>query len=730
MRKLLQALSPTVVFVTMLLLVCVASADEGMWRPKQLPELAAELKALGLEVDPASLSDLTSHPMNAVISLGGCTASFVSPQGLVITNHHCAYGSIVYNSTEENNLLRDGFLAADKSEELPAAPGSRVLVTVEVQDVTGEVLAAIPVGATGAQRYAAVDAKEKELVAACEQDVGHRCNVRTYYGGLEYELIKQLEIRDVRLVHAPAESIGKYGGDIDNWMWPRHTGDYSFYRAYVGPDGKPADFAPENVPYEPAHYLTVSSAGIQPGDFIMAAGYPGSTNRYRLASEAKNVIDWYYPTRLEAYLQWLDIILETTADNEDARIKYASLIAGLNNTTKNYSGMLAGFAKSDIVERKTQLEKDLQAWIDSDPERKEMYGAALADLGELIAQSQSQQARVLYYDTLGRRSSLLGAARTLYRLSQEKIKPDMERESGYQERDLGRIRESLNSLERTYEASVDAAAWRQFILNYAALPVDQHVQPFDEWFGIEGNAVSEAGLDAKLYEMYSNTSLEDLETRLAWMEASPADFEASDDPFIQLAVQLYESDIALENSAKELAGLFDEVRPRFMEAMIAYNESLDKAIYPDANSTLRVTFGTVKGYSPADAVQYTPFTTLRGILEKDTGEEPFNAPAAELAAIENREFGSLYDEALDSVAVNFLTTLDSTGGNSGSATMNAKGELVGLLFDGNWESIIADWDFIPPITRTIHVDMRYVLWIMEQLYHADHLLEEMGIEGQ
>ncbi len=728
MKKLLHSVSPALALVSILLLVCVASADEGMWRPKQLPELAAELKALGLEVDPESLSDLTAHPMNAVISLGGCTASFVSPQGLVITNHHCAYGSIVYNSTEENNLLRDGFLAADKSEELPASPGSRVFVTVAVEDVTDQVLAAIPEDASGAERYAAVDAKEKALVAECEQDVGHRCNVRTYYGGLEYELIKQLEIRDVRLVHAPAEAIGKYGGDIDNWMWPRHTGDYSFYRAYVGPDGNPADFAPENVPYAPKHHLTVSPKGIQPGDFIMAAGYPGSTSRYRLASEAKNVIDWYYPTRGKAYLQWLDIINESTADNEDASIKYAGLVAGLNNATKNYSGMLAGFAKSDIVERKTALEEDLQAWIDSDPERKRKYGAALADLRELIAQSQSEQARVLYYDTLGRRSSLLGAARTLYRLSQEKLKPDMERESGYQERDLGRIGQSLNSLERTYEASVDAAAWRQFILNYAELPVDQHVQAFDEWFGIEGNSVGEADLNAKLHSMYSNTAMGNLETRLSWMEATPEAFEASDDPFIQLAVQLYDSDIELENNAKQLTGLFDAVRPRLMEAMIAYNESLDKAIYPDANSTLRVTFGSVKGYSPADAVMYTPFTTLMGILQKDTGEEPFNAPHDQLAAIKNREFGSFYDEALDSVAVNFLTTLDSTGGNSGSATMNAKGELVGLLFDGNWESIIADWDFIPPITRTIHVDMRYVLWIMEQLYGADDLLAEMGIK--
>jgi hypothetical protein len=267
-------------------------------------------------------------------------------------------------------------------------------------------------------------------------------------------------------------------------------------------------------------------------------------------------------------------------------------------------------------------------------------------------------------------------------------------------------------------------------LNYTKLPADQHVPAFDAWFGIEGNTVSESQLDARLDEMYANTQLGDGEVRLSLMESKPVDLEKSEDPFIKMAVHLYESDLKMENKAKDLVGRFDEVRPEFMEAVVAYYDSQGKAVYPDANSTLRVTYGTVKGYSPKDALIYAPFTTLRGILEKDTGEDPFNAPADQLEWIRDKDYGRFYDKALDSVPVNFLSTLDSTGGNSGSPTMNGKGELVGLLFDGNWESIIADWDFIPAITRTIIVDMRYVLWIMERTEHADRLLQEMSVAAE
>jgi hypothetical protein len=710
----------------LMLFVTPAFAAEGMWTPAQLPDLADVLEARGLQIDPRSMTDLTGHPMKAIVSLGGCSASFVSPQGLVITNHHCAYGSITYNSTEDRNLLRDGFIAGSHAEELPARPGSRVLVTVKVEDVTGTILGDLPAGLDGRARYQAIEDGEKELVRACEEDDGHRCRIASYHGGLRYELIKQMEIRDVRLVYAPPGSVGKYGGDVDNWMWPRHTGDFSFYRAWVGPDGKPADPAEENVPYQPDHWLRVQPDGVQDGEFVMVAGYPGRTNRYRLAAEVANVIEWTYPERKRTFEALLAVIMAATEGNPDAALKYASFVASLNNASKNYGGMLEGFAKGDLVQRKQVLERELQTWIESDPGRRDRYLSAIENLQALVAESQSRQQRNFSY-ALARRSALLGAARQLYRLAREQQKPDEEREPGYQERDLTNIREELTSIERTFDPTVDRQEWRHLILAYTGNPPDQHVKTFDDWLGIGARQVDGKALDARLDEMYAATSLGDTQARLDGIGKTPAEFEASDDPFMRMAVALYESDLRLEEEDKDLTGRYQEARPRYMEALLAFEKSRERLVYPDANSTLRITYGRVTGSRPRDGMVYVPFTTLEGIVEKDTGTEPFNMPPGLLEAIGEQQYGAYSDDSVGSVPVNFLSTLDSTGGNSGSATLNGRAELVGLLFDGTYESIISDWDFLVDKTRSIHVDIRYILWVMEQLGGAEHLMKEMGL---
>ncbi|MBN8432281.1 S46 family peptidase [Microbulbifer salipaludis] len=709
-------------------------STEGMWMPRQLPELGDKLNDLGLTLDPKTMTDLTKFPMNAVVSLGGCSASFVSPKGLVATNHHCAYGSISYNSTEDNDLLANGFLAKTLEEEVPAAPGSRIYVTVDMNEVTDKINSKLSDGMDGATRFKAIEDAEKALVAECESDPGHRCEVYSYYGGASYYLIKQLAIRDVRLVHAPASSIGKFGGDIDNWMWPRHTGDYAFLRAYVGTDGKPADFAKDNVPYQPKHHLTVSTKGPQEGDFVMVAGYPGRTNRYRTAEEVSNNFTWYYPTMQKVLAEWSEVIGKATEDNKDAALKYASLVAGLNNYAKNFTGMMEGYNRSDLLNRKQQLEKDLQAWIDANPEASKQYASVIADLQKLISEKQSTQERDLLLGYMNR-SSMLSAAQRLYRLSLEKQKPNMEREPGYQERDITRFTESMKRIERNFAPGVDQAIWTYFIERYNALPKNQRLGSFDSFFksGLSGDA-----LQQQLSAMYEKTGLTETESRLAWMEKSPEEFRNSDDPFIQLAVATYDDRLAIEQHDKEMEGRFAEVRPKYMDLLIAYYNEQGKPVYPDANSSLRLTYGLVKGYTPpagtikgaADGNDgkdgFVPFTTLRGIEAKYTGEDPFDAPQALLEAIENKDYGRFYDEKLDSVPVNFLTTVDITGGNSGSATMNGKGEFIGLVFDGTYDSINADWDFNDN-TRAIHVDVEYMLWVMEKVDHADNLLEEMGV---
>ena len=328
-------------------------ADEGMWMPQQLPQIAKQLKAAGLKLDPASLTRLTEFPMNAIVSLGGCSASFVSPQGLVATNHHCVYDSVAANSTPQRDLLANGFLAHNLGEELPAAPGSRVYVTRAVTNVSDQIISPAVAALSGKARVDAMEKNEKALVAACEQDPGHRCNVYAYYGGLEFYLIKQLEIRDVRLVHAPPEGVGKFGGDTDNWMWPRHTGDYGFFRAYVSKDGKAADYSADNVPYKPTSFLKIATQGVKEGDFIMALGYPGRTNRHRLPSEVAFTFDWNYPAYVKLTGERLAIVARETKSSDDTRLKYAAFVASNNNYFKNRKGMLTSYEGSDMLARKT-----------------------------------------------------------------------------------------------------------------------------------------------------------------------------------------------------------------------------------------------------------------------------------------------------------------------------------------------------------------------------------------
>ncbi len=714
-------------FAVFVCLLVPGLAEEGMWPPEQLPAIGKQLKAAGLELDPNQLTSLTGYPMNAVVSLGGCSASFVSPKGLVITNHHCAYGSIQYNSTADRNLLAEGFLAHSTEEELPAAPGSRVYVTVEFKDVTDQVLADLPETLSGLERYKQIERHEKEIVAACEKEPGYRCRVASYYGGLRFTMVRQLEIRDVRLVYAPPSGIGKFGGDIDNWMWPRQTGDYSFYRAYVGANGGPADYSKDNVPYQPRHYLKVSPEGVKPGDFVMVAGYPGSTGRYRLAVEVKNTFEWGYPVRTEVYRDWLKIIEDVTRDKPEAAIKYASLESGLNNVLKNNEGMLDGFAKSNMVEEKERLESGLVQWINADPGRRKEFDDIHEKLVREIESANARQVRDFYYGLAGR-SSLLSAARTLYKLAKERTRPDLDRDMGFQERDISRIRQSMEAIDRRFDPAVDRAVFEHFVLEYGdKVPERNRVEAFDRWFDLGKGGDADEAVSARLAGMYSKTKLTDAKVRLGWIDRSTSDFESSDDPFIQLAVRLYPADEALQREEEEQAGREQLLRSRYMAALLEYLRGQGKEVYPDANGTLRVTYGTIKGYTPRDAVFYEPFTTIRGVLEKDTGKEPFDTPPAALKAMKDLQGGRYVVSFLNSVPVNFLSTVDTTGGNSGSPTLNGKGELVGLLFDGNYESMISDWDFLPQITRSIHVDIRYVLWLMTNVDHADWLLKEMGV---
>jgi hypothetical protein len=718
------------IFTTALLLTMsslTAYAGEGMWLPDQLPKIGPALEAAGLETPPENFADLTGQPMGAIVSLGGCSASFVSPEGLVVTNHHCAYGSLQFNSTEDNNLLENGFLAAQRADELPGAPGSRVYVTQSFSDVTQRIMEAIPEGADGGARFAAVEDEEKAIIAECEKTPGHRCRVASFFGGASYRLYDQLEILDVRLVYAPPSSIGKYGGDIDNWMWPRHTGDFSFLRAYVGPDGMPAAPSPDNVPYHPEHWLEIGVDGVEAGDFVMVVGFPGRTNRYRLASEVEDAIEWTYPERVRRRAESLEIIERETEGRPEAALAYAATVSYINNSMKNAEGMVAGFAYSDSVAKKKALEADLAAWIAADPERVAKWGTAVADLEAVLAEQRATRERDLELGSL-KYNQLISASTTAYRFAREREKPDAERKLGYQERDEARARARVARMARSFDAQVDMALLQHTLEAYAALPPSEHIAALDAWFGLDGEVDAAEAIVTTLHSMYVATALTDSDARLALFDADRATLEASEDPFVQFAIAMYDTNLELEAEEEAIEGRLIEARPKFVEALLAFQTAQGIEIYPDANGTLRVTFGNVMGYVPRDGVLYLPFTTAEGIAQKATGLPPFDAPAALLDAIAAADYGPYASEAIGSVPVDFLSDVDTTGGNSGSATLDDQGRLVGLLFDGNWESMISDWDFLPEVTRSIHADVRYMLWVMDRIDHAWNLLEEMGVK--
>jgi Peptidase S46 len=701
-------------FLAFLFASCNAAyAVEGMWQPHQLQELAADVQAKGLQLDPKSLGNLDAFPLNAVVGLGFCTASFVSPMGLVVTNHHCAYGAIQFNSKPERNLLRDGFLAKTIGDELPGDPTLRVYVTEAITDVSAQIRKDLPIA--GRSAFDLIDARQKALVASCEKGGGYRCDVYVFHGGASYYLVKQMEIRDVRLVYNPSESIGKFGGDTDNWIWPRHTADFSFIRAYVGPNGKPADYSSSNVPYRPKSYLKVSATGVKENDFVMIAGYPGRTNRYRLAQELDDAVNFTFPTLIARNQKVIDIIAEQSEGRPEAALKYAATVASLKNGLKNFQGNRDGFAKLPLVQQKADEEQTMLAWMRKNAPNGE---AGYTQLTALLAQARAVRNRDQVLSMM-RQSGIYQAAFDLYRINAEREKPDAKREYGYQQRDEVRIQGRLSSLDKRWDAKVDRALTEYIWRSYLALEASERVPEIDAWLGPAD------GLNAKLDALFAQTKLGDASERVRLFKAGRKSLDRSTDPALQMAAALMPAWLKLEDQLKTRNGIESRLRPIWMDARIAYASSLGKPLYPDANNSLRVTYGNVMGYSPRDALNYAPFTSLEGIVEKHTGQGEFDATQKQLDAIKAKRFGDY--AANGTVPVNFISDLDITGGNSGSPTLNGKGELVGLAFDGNYEAISSGWVFNPKLTRAIHVDSRYMLWLMQEVDGANNLIKEMVI---
>ena len=713
---------PVIAFTLGLLAASGAFAVEGKWTPEQVLEHDPQwLRKLGLEIPPQKLwTKDGAGLLEAAVRIEGCSAGFVSPQGLMITNHHCAFSILQQHSTPERDLITHGFLARTPAEELPGS-GVHATLPHRLTDVTREVEAAVPAGADDLARFQAIERKQKEMVAECEKAEHHRCQVAAFDGGLRYVLVDSLEFPDVRLVYAPPRAVGDYGGEIDNWSWPRHVGDFALLRVYAGPDGKPASKGDANVPYRPRHFFPVAPRGIEPDGFVMVAGYPVLTFRSFTEAEMRERAELFYPRRAELYRAWIDLMEAASKKDDAARIALADRIKVLANNEKSSRGQVAGIRRGHILERKTASEKEILAWAAKRPEQREAV-AAHDELARLIAERRGTWERDFLLNQMKSGPKPLDLALTLARWAGEKAKPDLERDPDYQERNRERIAERLERDQKRLDPPTEAALLTDVLARFAALPEASRVPAVES---LLGGARDRAAIRPRADDLLARTRVIDLAERKRMFGESEEQLRARHDPLLDLAFALDRELRDLKERDDRFLGAVSRLRPRWQRAVIAH---AGKPVAPDANSTLRVTFGRVKGYAPKDGVWMTPQTTVDGVVEKNTGEEPFAAPAELLAAAPKAPASRWADRKLADVPVDFLADADTTGGNSGSPVVNGRGELVGVNFDRVWENVANDFGYNPDVARNISVDVRYMLWLMEVLHGtaAEPLLREMG----
>jgi hypothetical protein len=707
----------------------------GMWMPQQmtLPGHVENFQKMGVKVDAKVLADPLSAPMNAIVSLGGCTASFVSGDGLVVTNHHCVQGALKHNAKPEANYVENGFLAKTRDEEMHAGPTQKIWVAQAFKDVTKEMRDGLDAIKDPGKRKDELEKRIKTLVAACEKDrPAIKCKVSGFFRGGQYIQIENLEIRDVRLVYVPSRNIGNYGGEIDNWAWPRHTGDFAFYRAYVGKDGLPADYSKDNVPFKPKHFLKVSAAGLKPADFVMVTGYPGSTSRTDTALETQHDVEWYYPTLIAYYKERYALAEQYITPKDPAdKAQQATAIAatvmkqGIQNGVEKFEGTLKGLTSTDLLQRKVELDKQVKAWAAKPGNEK--HAEAIAKYEKILLEEQKTAQQDFDRKVAFGGSRLLTTALGLTRWAEERPKKDADRKLGYQQRDMPYAEASAKGFLKQYDRTLDRANFKLTLVRAAGRP--EADRPWlATLLGVKkGTKIDEAFIDKTLEAWYGATKVEDEKLRLELLQkGTTAQLKASKDPFIAAAQRIWATYKAEEKKDEAVYGETMLLTPYYADAM---REVLGGLLAPDANGTLRITYGTVKPFkSGSKEVADWPFTLASQIVAKDTGKEPFDAPKKQLEAIKAKKYGPYADASLNGeLAVDFLSDLDITGGNSGSPTLNDKGELVGLAFDGTLEGLASDVVFNGATTRTIHVDARYMLWQMDLLDNADHLIKEMGL---
>ncbi|MBP7554683.1 MAG: S46 family peptidase [Chitinophagaceae bacterium] len=695
----------------LLLPVICLRAEEGMWLPFLLEKMnEKDMKSKGMKISAKDIYSINNGSLkDAIVSFGGfCTGEVISTQGLVLTNHHCGFDAIQNHSSLERNYIRDGFWAMDKSQEL-RNPGLFVTFIVRIDDVSAQVLAGVKPGMAENERQSVIDKNISQVNQQVKRESWQKSFVRAFFEGNQYFLFVTETYNDIRLVGAPPSSIGNFGKDSDNWMWPRHTGDFSMFRIYAGKDNKPADYSPDNVPYVPKKALSISMSGVQQNDFTMVFGFPGRTMEYLHSAAVEQTMDVNDPAKIAIRDKALAVIDGFMRKDEGIKIQYAAKYASISNAWKKWQGEVLGLKRTGAVDKKKAYEAEFQKRVNGNAQWKTAYGSLLQDLGAAYEELKPYGLARDYYLEITSKIEVFTVINQLWALGNAKGK------SNYNTV-LARVKDRLGDLYKEYSPVVDEQLFGRLMEMYAGQPATY----------VAASAKS-GDYTALARQLYSQSSLTDGKATLAALEQNPDALIGRLQQDKLVAIYSDMADLYNEKVAARLNQIQDRINQLQRTYMQAQMEVMkEKKFYPDANSTLRVTYGNVKGYQARDAVQYDYYTYLDGVMQKYVpGDYEFDVPARLRELYAAKDYGPYGTNG--KMPVCFIASNHTTGGNSGSPALDAWGNLIGLNFDRVWEGTMSDINYDPSICRNIMVDIRYVLFIVDKYAGAGHLVKEMKL---